>query len=52
MQTKARVTVHTWRVLRDSQIKPILKNPGTEKVANIFRGSDHMLMYKIEFLYH
>ena len=43
---------HTWRVLRDSQITPILEYPGTEKVANKFRGSDHMLMYKVEFLYH
>ena len=42
----------TWKVLRDSQKKPILENPGTEKVANIFRGSDHMLMYKVEYLYH
>ena len=42
----------TWKVLRDSQKKPILENPGTEKVANIFRGSDHMLMYKVEYVFH
>ena len=39
----------TYTIYRDLKIEPKLLNPGTENVANLFKGSDHKLVRRQEY---
>ena len=39
----------TYTIYRDLKIEPKLINPGTENVANVFKGSEHKLVRRQEY---
>ena len=42
----------TYRVLRDLNIKPIVRNPGTANAAKVFKGSEHKIERLLEYTYY
>ena len=41
-----------YTVLRDLEIIPVVRNPGTTNASNVFKGSDHMIERSEEYTYH